>query len=694
VAQTNPPGDNLWRIATHEYQNWMIHTSSACLMTTTSIIAQPAEPSRIEDTFLKRDGIIAYSGRGWSVRSEGDIGWASLKVGTDEFLYRTATVGGFLFSDQNPQSTTPLFPDKSNITHDRMVGHLGLVANGIHMVRFAANPQQDDNELYFGANSDVEGLSCTMFLSTDVAEVRVDGGRSIKPAAGGASQTHRAVLVHRGGSKIAIQTGNPKEQNQFKVGLIKHPGSGDQVPALTFPTPGFKANPYRIDFGSSPRPPSLLQRPSFDVYSSGDPADARRVSGNVATAGVINPEYHPDTKLDFNVIFQWQGEQAFAGYAELEVIHAYGDLHYYERVELTGKGPGPVRGTFTPTFTMPGISEVWLRIVDANNRMLWNDRYRMSYDHNNFKPKLLVEPDFNEFWDHTLAQLRKIPLEPETVRVEKYKEVPDFEIYAVSFNGWEGRRFHAMLYVPREGQRPLPAIVSSHPATRGFGITKGRDGVFGSNLRQDKRFVTITPLIRGHGIDASDVPFNHPWWGPIEDRDTYVARGWYTAMVRAVDYLATSPELVDMDRLIAFGGSQGGALAIVTASLDPRIAYCFADCPSNAQAHEIMRYYESFGPSAGILPDGFSLEQGVRILSYYNPANFAPRIRIPTHVGINIGDITVHSMGPLAVYRNLTGLNDDQKAFHPGFTHFHGSGPGLTRERKRIYQKLVEQKDQ
>jgi len=90
-------------------------------MITTSIIAQSTGPIQIEDTFLKRDGVIAYSGRGWSVRSEGDIGWASLKVGADEFLYRTATLGGFLFSDQNPQSPPPLFPDKSNISHDRML---------------------------------------------------------------------------------------------------------------------------------------------------------------------------------------------------------------------------------------------------------------------------------------------------------------------------------------------------------------------------------------------------------------------------------------------------------------------------------------------------------------------------------------------------------------------------------------------
>lgn len=657
---------------------------SASVITATGATADA--PVVVEDTFLDRDGVIAYTGRGWSVRSGGDLGWVSLKVGEDEFFYRSDRVGGFLFSDQNPHAATPpLFPDRSNKSHDRMVGHMGLVANGIHMIRFSADPQKDDNELYFGANSAVEDLTCMVFLSSDVVEVRVDGGSSVVPGAVELVRTRKAVLVHRNGSEVAIES----KTSPFEVTEVTHP-DGASILGLVLQTPGFTANPFRIDFGSAPRGPSLIEKATFDVYSSADPKDQGRVSGNVATAGVLNPEYGPDTELDYGVKFDWQGEAPFEGYAELEVIHAFGERHYYERVDLGGKGPGTIKGKFDPKFTMPGISEVWMRIVDADGRMLWNDRYRMLYDYKNTQPDLLVEPDFEAFWAETLEQLRAVPLEPETVRVEKYKDVPDFEIYAVSFNGWEGKRFHAMMYVPREGERPLPAIVTGHPGIRGFNINKGKDGVFGSDIREDKRFVTIIPLIRGHAIDAPDVPFNNPWWGPIEDRDTYVARSWYTAMVRAVDYLATRPELVDMDRVVAAGGSQGGALAIVTAAMDKRIAYCFADCPSNAQPHEIMRHYESFGPSFGIIPEGSSPEAAERILSYYNPVNFAPMIEVPTHVGINIGDITVHAMGPLSIYQNLTGLSEEQKAFHPGFSHFHGSGFGLTKARRAAYNDLSE----
>jgi cephalosporin-C deacetylase-like acetyl esterase len=175
----------------------------------------------------------------------------------------------------------------------------------------------------------------------------------------------------------------------------------------------------------------------------------------------------------------------------------------------------------------------------------------------------------------------------------------------------------------------------------------------------------------------------------MDSREEYVARDWYAALVRTNDYLASRPDLADMTRIVVAGGSQGGAFAIVTAALDPRVAYCFADCPAMGLPHEMMKHYMSYGPSRGQAPPGIEVEELERLLSYYDPVNFAPYITCPTHVGSNIGDITVHSMGPLAIYKNLTGLKSDQKAFHAGFTHMHGSGFGLAENQKQILDGLA-----
>jgi hypothetical protein len=89
------------------------------------------------------------------------------------------------------------------------------------------------------------------------------------------------------------------------------------------------------------------------------------------------------------------------------------------------------------------------------------------------------------------------------------------------------------------------------------------------------------------------------------------------------------------------------------------------------------------------VPNGKSAADVEKLLSYFNPVNFAALISCPTHIGSNIGDLTVHSMGPLAAYQNLKRLPPDKKAFHPGFTHFHGSGPGLSKARAEILTQLA-----
>jgi len=62
---------------------------------------------------------------------------------------------------------------------------------------------------------------------------------------------------------------------------------------------------------------------------------------------------------------------------------------------------------------------------------------------------------------------------------------------------------------------------------------------------------------------------------------------------------------------------------------------------------------------------------------------------MPDAWGSNIGDLTLHSMGPLAAYLNLTGLKEGQKGFHPGFTHFHGSGLGLGAAKEAFFEMLA-----
>jgi len=634
---------------------------------------------------------LRYRSECWSVASDGVRGWVSLAIGNAEFWHADRSAGAFVFQPDSAAAPIVRFPTRSILSHDEWVARCGSVADGIYMIRISPEWQRSEFELYFGANDPAPGR-VLMFLSDEIALIRLGAGRNrawiqsvLTPETTERRKAVEMLAVHRSGVAMTIRSeqreiddqGKERPPPEFEVGRFPHP-SGSPRLAVAFPCRGFAPNTFRILLDPIPRDENFALRPRFDVRILNEPDETR--PGQGATLGVGRPIYGPHTQLDFGIAFDWLGPRPFRGYAELEVVHALGMPHVSEKVvfdEQTAPSGTAYRAVFNPRFHLPGVSEVWGRLVGGDGRLIWVGRYRMAYDWEHYRPTLLVPPDFQSFWEQTLTELRAVPLAAETERVEGYADHPTFEIYHVRYRSWRGQPIHAMLFVPRTGTLPFPVILTAHPGTTGYNVRKRPDGTYGSELRHDPRFVTMVPLIRGHAPDAPDIPFNHPWWGPLDNRDDYVARSWYCAMVRAIDYLATRPDVVDLRRLIASGGSQGGALALVTAALDRRVTVCVADCPALCQPHEIIEFYPSFGPTPGQIPPGRTMDDVKTLLSYYNPVNFCPLIRCPTYIGSHIGDLTVHSMGPLAAYHNLTGLAPDQKAFFPGYTHFHGSGPGL-----------------
>lgn len=629
--------------------------------------------------FFARDPasrVLTFSRFGYSLRAEPGRGWTSLAVGNDEFIRGIVNRFG--------ERWVTAWPSTDNIAHDNNVGRYGLVADGIHMIRLTPSWTQPRLEIYSGANDKADHqlavlLADGVFIRT-AGEDRAWARQTVRLGDTQTLSEPHLVAVHPNGRAIRFEsTRSPGKDDKGRdlpppkltAANVSGP-DGRPCLALLLPCRGFAANSLDAVVETTANPANLAVAPQFQVRSSDDPEKALG-----PTNGVTNPIYTAQTKLDAAVVFTWLGREPFQGRLEVEAIHATQGRDWQVSVPVAGSGA--IRVPWTPAFSKPGVHDLWARLVGADGSLIWVDRYRCSWEHLAFTPDVVRPDDFDAFWDATLKELRSQDLAATTVENEGLKGHEDWEFHDVSYAGWGGRRERALLFVPRKRTGPLPAMVTAHPGTIGWGVNKRPDGLFGSEVRQDPRFITIVPLVRGYyPPDAKDVPFNHPWWGPLDDRDGYVARAWYCNLVRAVDYLATRPDLVDMTKVVAKGGSQGGGFSLVMGGLEPRISAVFADCPSNCQPHELLQgKYSSFGPSPGQVPPGRTLEQTIALFSYYNPANFCPRIRVPTHVGINIGDLTVHSIGPLAAYHMLTGLKPEQKGFHPGFTHFHGSGPGL-----------------
>ena len=90
----------------------------------------------------------------------------------------------------------------------------------------------------------------------------------------------------------------------------------------------------------------------------------------------------------------------------------------------------------------------------------------------------------------------------------------------------------------------------------------------------------------------------------LDNRDNYYMKRVYLGCVRSIDLLTSLPEW-DGKNVIVQGGSQGGALALITTGLDPRVTACVANHPALSD----MAGYKA--GRAGGYPHFFPLPKGI-----------------------------------------------------------------------------------
>lgn len=129
----------------------------------------------------------------------------------------------------------------------------------------------------------------------------------------------------------------------------------------------------------------------------------------------------------------------------------------------------------------------------------------------------------------------------------------------------------------------------------------------------------------------------------------------YLACVRAIDYL-TSLDEWDGKNVIVQGGSQGGALALITAGLDSRVTLCVANHPALSD----MAGYKA-GRADGY-PHFFTklnnyhtdTQEKLQTMAYYDVVNFARQINIPVYLTWGYNDNTCPPTTSYIVYNTLT----------------------------------------
>jgi cephalosporin-C deacetylase len=178
-------------------------------------------------------------------------------------------------------------------------------------------------------------------------------------------------------------------------------------------------------------------------------------------------------------------------------------------------------------------------------------------------------PDIDAFWDTALAEMKSA--DPQIELVSSEFQVPFAECFDLYFTGVRGARIHAKYLRPKNAEKPHPAILKFHGYAWNAGDWCDKLGYVamgmsvaaldcrGQGGNSEDTSCVKGPTLRGHVIRGLD-----------DSPENMVFRQIFLDTAQLAGIIMNFPE-VDETRMGATGESQGGALALVCAALEPRI---------------------------------------------------------------------------------------------------------------------------
>lgn len=251
------------------------------------------------------------------------------------------------------------------------------------------------------------------------------------------------------------------------------------------------------------------------------------------------------------------------------------------------------------------------------------------FDPEAIKPTEKNPADFVQFWSKAKADLAKIPMDARmTLLPERCTE--KVNVYHVNLQNYRvGTRLYGILCIPKkEGKYPALLRVpgagvrpyGGDIATAEKGIITFEIGIHGIPVNMDPGVYTSL----GAGVLNDYTSAN------LDDRDRYFYKRVYVGCLRANDFLTSLPQY-DGKNLGVAGGSQGGALSIVTAALDNRVKYLVSFYPAIS---DLTGYLSG---RAGGWPHLFAknnvaynnTKEKLNTVQYYDVVNFARLLKVP-----------------------------------------------------------------
>lgn len=275
------------------------------------------------------------------------------------------------------------------------------------------------------------------------------------------------------------------------------------------------------------------------------------------------------------------------------------------------------------------------------------------FEPDKIQPAVETPADFMGFWEQAKTESAKVPMDARmTLLPERCTEKTN--VYHVNLQSFRpGTRLYGILCVPKK-EGKYPALLQVPGA--------GARPYYGDVANADKGIITFQIGIHGVPVtmetsvynDMMASSLNGYWTYNLDNRDRYYYKRVYMGCIRANDFLTSLPQY-DGSNLAVTGGSQGGALSIITAGLDPRVKWLGAYYPALC---DMIGYLKG---RAGGWPHIFdknnpqnNTPEKITTASYYDVVNFAKSVKIPGFYAMGYNDETCPPTSMFAAYNMVT----------------------------------------
>jgi cephalosporin-C deacetylase-like acetyl esterase len=246
--------------------------------------------------------------------------------------------------------------------------------------------------------------------------------------------------------------------------------------------------------------------------------------------------------------------------------------------------------------------------------------------------------DFDAFWRSKLDELAKVPPNAKLQSADGGKAGVAYS--KITLDNIRGTHINGQIARPEKtGKLPALLIVQwagVYPLQKSWVTDRAADGWLALNI-----------LPHDLPIDQPESFYKEQFAGPLknywaignDDRDTSYYLRMYLSCYRAVEYLKTRDDW-DGKTLVVMGTSQGGQQALMIAGLHPQditAVMPFLPAACDMLAPDVGRA-SGFPFWSTQIHDGKDPAKVREASRYYDPINFARRIRCPVLIGLALRD--------------------------------------------------------